>query len=151
MPIARIDLQPGLGAETKKRLVREVTASLEEAYRIPDTRVFLREWSPGSVGIDGELDARFRPICDFVVPPGLPTEAKRRLVERVSRAVAEACDLRADVVPLPSGKSVTTRWVLTFFSEYPLERAALDGLMAFENPMVQGGMEAALQAAGGAR
>jgi hypothetical protein len=31
------------------------------------------------------------------------------------------------------------------FSEYPLEQAALDDLMAFENPMVLEGMEAAMQ------
>ena len=40
---------------------------------------------------------------------------------------------------------MTTRWVLAFFSEYPLERAALDDLMAFENPMVLEGLEAAMQ------
>jgi hypothetical protein len=40
---------------------------------------------------------------------------------------------------------VSTRWVLAFFSEYPLEQAALDDLMAFENPMVLEGMEAAMQ------
>jgi hypothetical protein len=54
----------------------------------------------------------------------------------VTAAVARACGLRTDVVPLPSGKRVSTRWVLSFFREVPLELAALDDLMAFENPMV---------------
>jgi hypothetical protein len=40
---------------------------------------------------------------------------------------------------------VSTYWVLAFFSEYPLEKAALDDLMAFENPMVLEGLEAAMQ------
>jgi len=89
-----------------------------------------------------------RPICNFFVPPGLPAEAKRHLVRRVSTAIAEACRLvREDVEP-PTGKRVITRWVLGFFSEYPLEQAALDGLMAFENPMVLESMEAAMQTAG---
>lgn len=146
MPIAYIDLQSGLSRDAKQRLVRDVTAAVHEAYPIPDTRVFLREWPPEQVGIEGELGAPFRPVCDFVVPPGLPAESKRRLVARVSEAVGEACQLRRDVVPMPSGKQVATRWVLAFFSEYPLERAALDDLMAFENPMVSESMEAALQA-----
>jgi hypothetical protein len=42
-------------------------------------------------------------------------------------------------------KNVSTRWVLSFFSEYPLEQAALDDLMAFENPMVLEAKEAAMQ------
>jgi hypothetical protein len=80
-----------------------------------------------------------------VVPPGLPVEGKRRLVRRVSAAIAEACDLPRVEVPLPSGKKIGTKWVLLFFSEYPLEQAALDDLMANENPMVLEGMEAAMQ------
>jgi hypothetical protein len=53
----------------------------------------------------------------------------------------QACDPRAEVVPLPSGKRVSTRWVLSFFREVPLEQAALDDLMAFENPMVLESLE----------
>ena len=86
-----------------------------------------------------------RPVCNFVVPPGLAVEAKRRLVRRVSSAIAEACNLPRENVPLPSGKKVTTSWVLGFFSEYPLDQASLDDLMAFENPMVLESMEAAMQ------
>jgi hypothetical protein len=59
----------------------------------------------------------------------------------VSSAIARACDLPVEVVSLPSGKSVSTKWVLSFFSEYPLDRAALDDLMAFENPMVLESLE----------
>jgi hypothetical protein len=45
-------------------------------------------------------------------------------------------ELREDVVTLPSGKRLTTRWVLHFIREVPLDVAAFDNLMAFENPMV---------------
>jgi hypothetical protein len=86
-----------------------------------------------------------RPICDFVVPPGLPVEGKCQLVKQVSAAIVEACNPLLEEIALPSGKKVSTRWVLAFFSEYPLEQAALDDLMAFENPMVLEGMEAAMQ------
>jgi len=55
------------------------------------------------------------------------------------------CNLPREDVALPSGRKVSTRWVLAFFSEYPLEQAALDDLTAFENPMVLETMEAAMQ------
>jgi hypothetical protein len=48
-------------------------------------------------------------------------------------------------MPVASGKKVGTRWVLSFFTEVPLEQAALDDLMAFENPMVVESTEAAMQ------
>jgi phenylpyruvate tautomerase PptA (4-oxalocrotonate tautomerase family) len=144
MPIAYIDLPPTLTMDTKKRLVKEVADSIHDAYKIGDTRVFLREWPAVQTSVDGEL-GHLRPICDFVVPPGLPAEGKRRLVKRVSAAIAEACNLPLVEVPLPSGKKIGTKWVLLFFSEYPLEQAALDDLMANENPMVLEGMEAAIQ------
>ncbi len=136
MPVAFIDIPSGLTSNTKTQLVKEVAESLHDAYPIPDTRVFLREWTAEQTSIDGVLAAPFRPVCDFIVPPGLPADGKRTLVSRVTSAVARACDLRAEVVSLPSGKRVTTQWVLSFFREVPLELAALDDLMAFENPMV---------------
>jgi phenylpyruvate tautomerase PptA (4-oxalocrotonate tautomerase family) len=141
MPVAYIDVPAGLTSSAKAQLVKDVAESIHHAYPIPDTRVFLREWTAEQTSIDGVLGAAFRPICDFIVPPGLPADGKRTLVSRVSSAIARACDLRAEVVPLPSGKRVTTRWVLSFFREVPLEQAALDDLMAFENPMVLESLE----------
>src|SRR5215831_20159498 len=145
MRVAYLDLPSGLRADDRKKLVKEVAEFIHQAYIIPDTRVFLREWPADQISIDGELGRPIRPICDFVVPPGLPVEAKRGLVKRVSSAIAEACNLPQEDVPLPSGKKVSTRWVLGFFSEYPLEQASLDDLMALENPMVLQSMEAAMQ------
>ena len=146
MPIAYIDLPSGLSTPTKKRLVERVAEATHGAYHINDTRVFLREWTAEQTSVDGVL-GRHRPICTFVVPPGLPVEAKRELVRQVGSALTEVCNLGREEVPLPSGKRVATRWVLCFFTEVVLEQAALDDLMAFENPMVLEGMEAAMQAA----
>jgi hypothetical protein len=70
MPTAYIDLPPGLGAETKTKLLKEVTDLVHHAYLIPDTRVLLREWSADRYSIDGEIGAPLRPIVTFVVPPG---------------------------------------------------------------------------------
>jgi phenylpyruvate tautomerase PptA (4-oxalocrotonate tautomerase family) len=136
MPVAYIDIPSGLATNAKARLAKDVAESLHDAYPIPDTRVFLREWTAEQTSIDGVLAAPFRPVCDFIVPPGLLAEGKRLLVSRVASSVARACELPADVVLLASGKQVSTRWVLSFFREVPLEQAALDDLMAFENPMV---------------
>lgn len=144
MPVAYLDLPSGLGAETKKHLIKEVTGAIHDAYQFGDTRVFLREWSPEQASTEGQLGRPARPICTFVAPR-LPPEGKRPLIKRVSTAIAEACNLPREEVPLPSGKRVSTRWVLSFFTEVPLEQAALDDLMAFENPMVLEGMEAAMQ------
>jgi len=145
MPVAYLDLPSGLRADTRKKLVKEVAEFIHQAYIIPDTRVFLREWPADQISIDGELGRPMRPICNFVVPPGLPVEAKRELVRRVSAAIAEAFNLPQEDVQLPSGKKVSTRWVLGFFTEYPLDQASLDDLMALENPMVLESMEAAMQ------
>jgi len=146
MPVAYLDLPSGLAVDIKQKLLKEVGEFIHDAYMIPDNRVLVREWPAEQVSIDGELGRPMRPICNFVVPPGLPVEAKRQLVKRVSSAIVEACNLVPEDVPLASGKQVSTRWVLTFFSEYPLEQAALDDLMAFENPMVLESPEAAMQA-----
>jgi phenylpyruvate tautomerase PptA (4-oxalocrotonate tautomerase family) len=145
MPCAYIDVPTGLKADTKKKLVKDVADAIHHSYVIPDTRVFLREWPAEQMSVDGRLGAPMRPVCDFVVPPGLPVEGKRQLVKKVSAAIAEACNSPLEEIPLPSGKKVSTRWVLGFFSEYPLEQAALDDLMAFENPMVVESIEAAMQ------
>src|SRR5262245_5088136 len=78
MPTAYIDLPSGLRADAKKKLLKEVAEFIHDAYRIPDTRVLLREWTPEQISIDGELGRPMRPICIFVVPPGLPDEGNRR-------------------------------------------------------------------------
>jgi phenylpyruvate tautomerase PptA (4-oxalocrotonate tautomerase family) len=118
MPVAYIDIPSGLSSSAKAQLVNDVAESILHAYPIPDTRVFLREWTPDQTSIDGALAAPFRPVCDFVVPPGLPADGKRMLVSRVSSAVAQACGLSAEVVPLPSGKRVNTRWCCRFSARF---------------------------------
>src|SRR5262245_43658733 len=103
MPVAYTDLPSGLAVDIKQKLLKEVAEFIHDAYLIPDTRVFLREWAAEQISIDGELDRPMRPICNFVVPPGLPVQAKRQLVKRVSSAIAEACNLPREDVLLPSG------------------------------------------------
>jgi phenylpyruvate tautomerase PptA (4-oxalocrotonate tautomerase family) len=137
MPVAYIDVPFGIRVMAKRKLVKEVFEAIHDAYPIPDTRILLREWPLENVSQDGRLDSEpLRPICGLDVPPSASVEVKRKLVQRISAAITEAYGLPKDEIPLPSGKVVTTYWVLTFFREYPLEQAALDGVLAFENPMV---------------
>lgn len=144
MPVAYVDLPSGLSASSKKKLVLELYAAIHHTYPIDDTRVLLREFSLEDVGQDGRLDAEsMRPVVRLEVPPGVPLDAKRQLVGKISGALETALRLRKDEVHLPSGKKVATNWVLTFFRESPLDQVALDGVMASENPMVLEGMELA--------
>jgi phenylpyruvate tautomerase PptA (4-oxalocrotonate tautomerase family) len=144
MPVSYIDVPRGVSPAGKEKLVKDVFEAIHAAYPIPDTRVLIREWPPESVSQDGEIDLQpMRPICALEVPPGLPVAHKRKLVQRISAAISEACQLPEHEVPLPSGTVITTHWVLIFFREYPLENAALDGLLASENPMVLEAMRGA--------
>jgi phenylpyruvate tautomerase PptA (4-oxalocrotonate tautomerase family) len=105
MPISYVDVPQGIRIEAKRKLVKEIYGALDEAYRIPDTRIFLREWPLESVSQDGRLDSDpAKPVCFLEVPPGIRIDVKRKLVKRISAAIAEAYQL-------PD--------VLVFFREYP--------------------------------
>ena len=137
MPVSYIDIPTGVSHSAQEKMSREVFDAIHQAWPIPDTRILIREWPAESVSQDGRIEtAPMRPICFLDVPPGLPVEAKRTLIQRISTAVAEACGRKPEDVPLPSGSHVKTNWVLTFFREYPLDRAALGDLLATENPLV---------------
>jgi hypothetical protein len=60
MPVAFLELPSGLGIDTKKKLVKNVADAIHDAYQIPDTRVFLREWPTGSCS-DICADSGLRP------------------------------------------------------------------------------------------
>jgi hypothetical protein len=130
MPLSFLEVPPGIRRDEKKKLVEEIFAALDEAYRIPDTRIFLREWPLESVSQDGRLGrAPAKPVCFLEVPPGIRTEVKRTMVQRISAAITEA-------YRLPD--------VLIFLREYPLDMVSQDGGLQSENPMI---LEAMKQAA----
>ncbi len=131
MPISYLDVPQGIRLDAKKKLVKEVYTALDEAYRVPDTRIFLREWPLESVSQDGRLDSEpAKPVCFLEVPPGIRTEVKRQLVKRVSAAITEA-------YRLPD--------VLIFFREYPLDMVSQDGGLQSENPVILEAMKKASQ------
>jgi phenylpyruvate tautomerase PptA (4-oxalocrotonate tautomerase family) len=131
MPISFLEVPPGIRMDAKRKLVREIQEALDEAYRIPDTRIFIHEWPHENVCQDGLLGAETaKPICFLEVPPDIQLVAKRTMVKRISDALTEAYHLTD---------------VLIFMREYPLDRVSQDGGLQSENPMI---LEAMAQAAG---
>jgi phenylpyruvate tautomerase PptA (4-oxalocrotonate tautomerase family) len=129
MPVAYLDVPPGLPADAKKPLVQEIFTALDEAYRVPDTRIFVREWPPENVSQDGRLDgAPPRPVVSLEVPPGISVDAKRSMVKRISAAVTAAYQLSE---------------VLIFLRPYPLDLVGLDDGLQSENPVILQAMEQA--------
>ena len=55
VPVCRIEAPPGLGTVAKKKMVEKITAAIDEAYHIGDTLVFLQEFPPENVALDGRL------------------------------------------------------------------------------------------------
>jgi phenylpyruvate tautomerase PptA (4-oxalocrotonate tautomerase family) len=53
MPIVYIDAPPGLPQKKKNTLMKSVTDAVDEAYRIGDTLVFIREHQIHNVSLNG--------------------------------------------------------------------------------------------------
>ncbi len=73
MPVAFLELPSGLGMDTKKKLVKDVADAIHDAYQIPDTRVFLREWPTDQTSIDGQLGRPLGPSATSSFRPGFPS------------------------------------------------------------------------------
>jgi hypothetical protein len=137
MPVAYIDVPSGVNESAKKKIFHETYEAIHEAYPIPDTRVLIRHWPDEAVSQDGRIEhVPMRPICTLAVPPGIELDAKRKLVQKISDTVGEACGREVEEVRLPSGTTIKNNWVLTFFWELELDKVALGNLMASENQMV---------------
>jgi phenylpyruvate tautomerase PptA (4-oxalocrotonate tautomerase family) len=57
MPVVFIEAPPGIRTEAKRTMVEKITSAVDEAYRIGDTLVFLREYAPENVALDGRLQS----------------------------------------------------------------------------------------------
>ena len=74
MPVAFLELPSGLGMDTKKKLVKDVADAIHDAYQIPDTRVFLREWPTDRTSTLTVSSAdRFGPSATSSFRPGFPS------------------------------------------------------------------------------
>ena len=57
MPVVFIEAPPGIRAEAKKKMVERITTAIYDAYHIGDTLIFLREYPPDNVAMDGKLQS----------------------------------------------------------------------------------------------
>ena len=58
MPVVFIEAPPGIREEAKRQMVEKITLAIDEAYHIGDTLVFLREYPPEKLAMDGRLQSK---------------------------------------------------------------------------------------------
>jgi hypothetical protein len=107
-------------------MMEKTTAALNEAYPVPDVRIFLREYQADNVSQDGRLESEpVRPVCFIEAPQLRSLDARRKLTEKINAAVADAYEGIAN-----------TREILILHNEYPLENAGWAGRLQSDNPEV---------------
>ena len=57
MPVVFIEAPPGIKPEAKKQMVQKITTTIDDAYHIGDTLIFLREYPAEHVAMDGRLQS----------------------------------------------------------------------------------------------
>lgn len=57
MPVVFIEAPPGIKPEAKKQMVQKITDTIDDAYHIGDTLIFLRECPAENVAMDGRLQS----------------------------------------------------------------------------------------------
>jgi phenylpyruvate tautomerase PptA (4-oxalocrotonate tautomerase family) len=134
MPMIFIEGPPGLSDVAKKKMVADVTRAADEAYHVPDVRVWLREYPPELYAQDGVIAAPVRPIATLEAPELGNIETKRTMVERIDAALAEAYEGFAD-----------TSNIMVFINGYRLEQVGWAGRMQSDRPEI---VAAARQLAG---
>jgi phenylpyruvate tautomerase PptA (4-oxalocrotonate tautomerase family) len=123
MPMIFVEGPPGLSDAAKKKMIKEVTQAADNAYHVPDVRLWLREYPPERYAQDGVIGAPVRPIAILEVPELGSIEAKRTLVRQIDAALAEAYDGLAD-----------TSNIMVFINGYPLEQVGWAGRMQSDRP-----------------
>lgn len=133
MPVFIIEGPEGLRDDAKTTLMAEITAALDEAYHIPDVRIFLREHPTANVAQDGLIAAEpIRPVCFVEAPKLANPDARRALIAKLNSGIAKAYAGIAN-----------TDDVLILCNEYPLEMAGAGGRLQSENPEIAAAADAA--------
>ncbi|MDT5015536.1 MAG: hypothetical protein QOD39_1696 [Mycobacterium sp.] len=126
MPVFTIDAPSGIPQDAKRKMMKEVTEALHEAWPIPDTRGWLREYPVDSVSQDGHIGAEpVRPVCSLEAPELTNLDAKRKLVQKIESAIGAAYDGFAQ-----------TDEVLILINHYPLENVGWRGSLQSDKPEI---------------
>ena len=124
MPGLFIEAPTGVQPDAKQEMMREITAAIREAYRIQDTRIWLREYPPGNVAMDGRINAEpVKPVCFLEAPELASLEAKSTLAAKILAAVDKAY---RDIA--------NTDKTMILMNHYPLSNAGWAGRLGSENP-----------------
>jgi phenylpyruvate tautomerase PptA (4-oxalocrotonate tautomerase family) len=133
MPVVLIKGPSGLSKNSKKELIEATLRTLVETYQMPDDRVYIEEVSAENVGHTPLLEVTSgdswavqseapRIYVEVVAPPGLPIEAKRKLMRKLTELAGRAY-----------GRS-NLRDVLVALDEHTVENFASNGFLQTENP-----------------
>lgn len=126
MPQFFIEAPIGIRPEAKQTMMTEVTAAIDEAYQIPDVRIWLREYPAENVAQDGRVMAEpIRPVGFLEAPELASLEAKRTMAGRIHDAVRAAYKDIAN-----------TDELLILMNHYPLENAGWAGRLQADNPEI---------------
>jgi phenylpyruvate tautomerase PptA (4-oxalocrotonate tautomerase family) len=101
MPVVSIKGPSGLNKSLKKELIEGALRTLSETYQMPDDRVYIEEIPTENVGhtpllavtggehwaVQSEPARIYVEIC---APPGLPIEAKRKLMRELTQIAGRA-------------------------------------------------------------
>ncbi|MEV4566089.1 hypothetical protein AB0K12_20195 [Nonomuraea sp. NPDC049419] len=126
MPVFTIDAPEGASPDAKRKMLKEITEALDGAYRIPDTRGWVREYPAENVSQDGRVGADpVRPVCTLEAPELYRLDAKREVVRKIEAAIAGAYEGIAD-----------TAEVLVLINEYPLHNVGWRGSLQSDKPEI---------------
>jgi len=126
MPVFTIDAPFGAQQAGKHKMMKEITEALHEAWPIPDTRGWLREYSADNVSQDGRIHAEpIRPVCSVEAPDLKSQDAKRKLVQKIESAIGAAYGGIANIDE-----------VLVLVNHYPLENVGWRGSLQSDKPEI---------------
>ena len=70
MPVVFIEAPPGIRPEAKQKLMEKITIAVDDAYHIGDTLIFLREYPPENVAMDGRMQSENPKILEALKKVG---------------------------------------------------------------------------------
>jgi phenylpyruvate tautomerase PptA (4-oxalocrotonate tautomerase family) len=126
MPVFTVDVPVGAPPAAKQKLLKEITEALDEAYRVPDTRGWLREYPVENASQDGRVGAEpVRPVCSLEAPQLFKLDTKRNLVQKIESAITGAYRGIAN-----------TDEVLVLINEYPLHNVGWRASLQSDKPEI---------------
>jgi len=131
MPQFFVEAPVGIRDDAKRTMMQDITAAIDEAYHIPDVRIWLREYQADNVAQDGRVGAEaIRPVCFLEAPELSSIDAKRKMAEKILIAVGQAYDGIAN-----------TAETLILMNHYPLENAGFAGRLQSDDPQLAEAMK----------